>query len=73
MASAMGEPDLDCLRWFFEGAPMGLELPVPASGLYSPSDLDQVNISEDAGWTNGEDEFNYESVDGDEAAQDEIQ
>eukprot|EP00971_Amphidinium_carterae_P114776 2273566-Amphidinium_carterae.1 len=50
---------------------MGLELPVPASGLYSPSDLDQVNISEDAGWMNGEDEFNYESVDSDEAARDE--
>eukprot|EP00971_Amphidinium_carterae_P115245 2282781-Amphidinium_carterae.1 len=64
MARAMGEPDLDCLRWFYEGAPMGLdslELPVPASNLYSPSDLDQANIGEDAGWTNGEDEFNYES------------
>eukprot|EP00971_Amphidinium_carterae_P070641 1397156-Amphidinium_carterae.1 len=52
---------------------MGRALPVPPSGLYSPGELDQVNIDEDAGWTNSVDEFNYDSVDNDEAALGEIQ
>eukprot|EP00971_Amphidinium_carterae_P164142 3254039-Amphidinium_carterae.1 len=52
---------------------MGRALPVPPSGLYSPGVLDQVNIDEDAGWTNCVDEINYDSVDNDKAALGEIQ
>eukprot|EP00971_Amphidinium_carterae_P137410 2723177-Amphidinium_carterae.1 len=80
VAEVMGEPDLDAVSWLFIGAPMGIELPIPDSGLYAPaaeefidelaeyekSGLDEITEYEKS------DGSNYKSVDTDAAAAGEI-